>query len=536
MRLFLLHTLKIGLIVLSLVSMSHANPSAEISPESPWQLQTGMRYWLGGGTYTLDLFQGGNALASRLTYEDYTSNAAEGFWRLNHKNGFFLKGYLGGGSIQNGRLIDEDFPPGIIYSRTTSPQKNGAINYFSADVGYDVFHQSNWKAGAFIGYHYWLEHFNSFGCTQTAGGTVCTGVPIPSTVDALNDNLTWNSLRLGVNASASIAKHLSLNVDAAYIHSNLNANDFHNLRPSIRGMFMDGSGNGVQLDAIVDWDISQNLTMGVGGRWWYIVTNGLAHFEQTAGFGQPQGINLTQSSYGLLLQANYKFNEDIADKTLSKEPDNAFSWPGFYGGANIGYGTNPSYVYIAPASSAAQMIADDIPQSLNIQSMGFLGGGGIGYNWQIQQIILGVETDLDYAQVGGANATTLSNVGEYTTSVHKNISWLGTFRARVGQLASDNMLVYLTGGLGYGGTKLAFDARQINAPCATGLCATNSTTQTDTGWTAGGGVEYAVSQHIAFKTEYLYVDLGNSRINNSNFQVDSAFKNNIIRVGANYKI
>lgn len=545
-----------ALIFLTLLSSTNfaspAGPSPEKYPPavtSPWHLEVASRYWLATNKYTKTLFDNNNALLSRLTYSGLTSNAAEGFWRLQHDSGIVLKGYIGGGSINSGQLADEDFPPGITYTRTISDQRNGALNYLSIDAGYIFFTNERWQVDGFVGYHYWMEQVNTFGCTQTAAmGPICVGTPpIPDTVDALNNNAIWNSLRLGVNTSLVLTKHLSLVADIAYIRSNLTAHDFHNLRPTIRGIIENGTGNGAQMDALLNWQLTRDLGIGAGGRWWYVATTGYSHFEETAASGPPEPINVKQSSYGLLLQANYTFNDTTLFSNLgTKEPANPalFYWPGAYLGINLGYGTNPSTANISPTSTLVTDIQDNSTIAMYLQNAGFLAGGQIGYNWQINNTLVGLEGDVDYAHISSAKAITLENSGSLTTTAQQNIAWLSTIRARLGKLATHNILVYLTGGPAFGSTNLAFDQRQIEVSCTTTPCSTGNTTQSKAGWTAGVGLEYAVTQQATFKAEYLYVDLGTMTINAPsntspgiiNYQINSSFNNNIVRLGINYKI
>ena len=85
-------------------------------------------------------------------------------------------------------------------------------------------------------------------------------------------------------------------------------------------------------------------------------------------------------------------------------------------------------------------------------------------------------------------------------SANANLSWFGTVRGRVGYLITPTLLIYGTGGFAYG---------QVDA---WGLASTN------TGWTAGGGVEWMFAPHWSAKVEYLYVDLsGSNSLNNSGY-------------------
>ena len=88
------------------------------------------------------------------------------------------------------------------------------------------------------------------------------------------------------------------------------------------------------------------------------------------------------------------------------------------------------------------------------------------------------------------------------------LSWLGTTRARVGFVATpDNrLMIYATGGVAYGGGTSNFSVFDST----TGSFFTGSPSSTRVGWVIGGGVEYAVTNNITIKGEYLYADLGSS--------------------------
>lgn len=531
------------------------------SPSSPWFFDFGTRYWLSGGEFVEDLYGNKPQLNSRLTYNQWTGNSAEGFWQLQHQSGVFLKGYFGGGSLQNGQLIDEDFPPGIDpYSRTISPQNYGAINYFSADFGYNIFNFKSVQLGTFIGYHYWHQQYNALGARQVASNMeVVPNIPpvfgpVPNTINVHNEVLTWNSLRLGMNGLVQLNDRLSISTDAAYIYSNLAANDFHNLRIPIRGVFEDGAGYGLQLDAVANWAVTDALSVGLGGRWWTITTNGLAHFEQAATTGQPQAIQISENNYGMLAQLSYLFTDapqPISTDVKFLDKDNVPSgpsWTGIYLGANIGYGTNASNAHLTPQSEASNFILENFntpPAALNVQTAGFLGGADLGYNWMVHPtILLGVEGDIDYAHIGGTNAITPSQLN-VTTSVQKNISWLGTIRGRLGKLASPQFLTYLTSGPAFARLQYTVNERQPTTNCPYNfMCLSNSQTQGKTGFVIGGGVEYSMTSHTTLKAEYLYLDLGSMKMNAQGqstsgpvaLQTSTTFNTNILRLGAHYKV
>lgn len=573
----------LGSAAIAALTVMHANaadlpraPVVTAVPEiSPWWFEFGPRYWFSSGRYKKDLFGFDGTQVSRLNYDSLTGHSAEAFWRLNHASGLFLKGYAGGGSITGGHLNDEDFPPLTTpYSNTSQEQKHGSLGYASVDLGYNFWTSPTWQVGGFVGYHYWNERVNTFGCTQVAGNAGICGnipafgiVPVPTSVDALDNSATWNSLRVGLSGEFVVAPGWKVTADAAYVRGWLSANDFHNMRPDIRGVPEDARGNGFQIDALLNYQVTDAFSVGVGGRWWHIQGDGTSHFEQTAfPGGGPQPIKVEQDRFGLLAQASYRFGETPvpAGAGYYKGPAAAvpaFHWAGLYAGVNAGYGTNRGDVNINPESVNANIavLSGLSPTALSVRDAGFLGGGQIGYNWQTGGLVWGVETDLDWAQIGGSTANsfggpitvavpggTVTFPGGVTTTVDKNISWLGTTRGRIGTLASDNLLLYFTGGVAYGGAELAFDQRLAGLDCPFNLtCSTGAVSKTKVGWTAGAGFEYAVTDRATLKAEYLYVDLGSVSLTSSDtgghfapfiYGVNTKFMDSIVRVGLNYKL
>ena len=122
----------------------------------------------------------------------------------------------------------------------------------------------------------------------------------------------------------------------------------------------------------------------------------------------------------------------------------------------------------------------------------FLGGPQVGYNYQMGSLVFGVEADArrrnaDLATFFGTNSADALNLS-------KEQGWIGTLRPRAG-LAADNWLFYGTGGLAY------------NAVSDPRLSAVGTTR---TGWTVGGGIEYATGKQWSLGLEYLYADYGKS--------------------------
>ena len=178
-----------------------------------------------------------------------------------------------------------------------------------------------------------------------------------------------------------------------------------------------------------------------------------------------------------------------------------FTWTGFYVGVNAGYGwnTNDSNTFIDPVLGVVSGGGSD---------GGFVGGGQIGYNYQFNQFVIGLETDIQYADLGNGRST----FGQGFAGNNNDGNWFGTVRARAG-FAFDRALVYATGGLAYGDIGNA--APLSSAPYGTVFAA--AAASTNTGWVLGAGVEYAFTNNLTAKFEGLYVNLDFN--NNNNFGV-----------------
>lgn len=127
------------------------------------------------------------------------------------------------------------------------------------------------------------------------------------------------------------------------------------------------------------------------------------------------------------------------------------------------------------------------------------------------------------------------------------MKWFGTLRARLGLLATENLLVYGTGGLAYGNVSASTNVSETSCfPTCTTLTSAGVASSTRAGWTAGGGLEWAIDRNWSIKTEYLYVHLGDLTYSNSpltsggpfsivNTTSVAYFNSSIARVGLNYR-
>jgi outer membrane immunogenic protein len=179
-------------------------------------------------------------------------------------------------------------------------------------------------------------------------------------------------------------------------------------------------------------------------------------------------------------------------------PVPVYNWTGFYVGINGGGGWGRSD-FSAPLTSDS------------FRTSGGLVGGTLGYNYQVGQVVLGLEGDIDWSNIRGSGTC-----AGLSCSVRNN--WLGTVRGRLGY-AADRFMPYVTGGVAFGDIK-------------TSVAGFGDSSQTKAGWTVGGGIEAAIAGPWTAKVEYLYVDLGRG---GSVLGSDAGFKTNIVRAGLNYR-
>jgi outer membrane immunogenic protein len=199
---------------------------------------------------------------------------------------------------------------------------------------------------------------------------------------------------------------------------------------------------------------------------------------------------------------------DLSVAPLYKAPPPAmapaYNWSGFYLGINGGGGWGHS----SWDTSATR-----------INTSGGLVGGTAGYNWQLGNAVLGLEGDIDWANLKGTNTSTLCPLGCSTSD-----TWLSTVRGRAGY-AFGNVLPYVTGGLAVGDIRAA-------TPGFAGA------SNTSAGWTAGAGLEVGLTGNWSAKAEYLYVDLGKFNCGTAcnGLPTDNvSMHDNVVRAGVNYR-
>jgi opacity protein-like surface antigen len=288
------------------------NPDAVTAPEILPDLkgEIGTRVGWSSGQFRKNLYDpiATSQLNSRLTYSSLDAMSIETFSRWDHTSGVFLKTTFGGADIFGGHLHDEDFPPGIApYSNTLSSQKDGRDLYGWGDLGYSFWRGGNWKVGGFAGYEYFSQRENAVGCVQVAGNpAVCAAGAVPSNQLGITETEHWQGVRVGLNGDIMLTDRIKLYGEAAYLPwVAFSGTDNHWLRPDINPLSETGRGDGVQLEAIASYLLTQNLSVGVGARFMDLVTSSAHTQFPAAPAASPEKFSTERA--GVFLQASYLF-------------------------------------------------------------------------------------------------------------------------------------------------------------------------------------------------------------------------------------
>lgn len=215
--------------------------------------------------------------------------------------------------------------------------------------------------------------------------------------------------------------------------------------------------------------------------------------------------------------ASGSFAADLpTTKTPAPPPPPVFSWQGGYVGVYAG----------ALLGEGSFALGNRTP----LRGAAFVGGGTLGYNLQwTDTIVLGAEADIGYRGFISAGRT-----GD-TFPSSTNAGVLGAFRGRLGYAFAPRWLVFTSAGLAFG-TNFLSNSFTAVFPQTYGVINNGPTVRP--GWTAGAGFEYAWTDRISIKGEYLYVWLADTGVsyttNRGVFGANVSSAGHIVRGGLNY--
>lgn len=326
-----------------------ANDISNSELGSRWNVEVGTRYWYSSGTTEWNHTTAGGILVppgiivqagdptSVLVYDDLEAHSGEAFFRIDDQlSRLFLKGYVGAGGVVDGSLDDEDFGGGggaqVKFSDTLSSVNDGDLAYASIDAGWTVYegrgghgHDDAAMApgvrfGIFAGYHYWNENVHAYGisCNADDFGNLapfsnCQAPPgtqvVSSSINVISNEVTWHSVRLGLDGTWQINNRVGLSGEVAWIpYAVMDNDDSHHLRadlgpvPNIRH---EGSGYGVQLEAVLSAQLTERFSLGVGSRYWHLESDGTVEFGSPV-LGSEELNDFDSTRYGVFVQGSVK--------------------------------------------------------------------------------------------------------------------------------------------------------------------------------------------------------------------------------------
>lgn len=240
---------------------------------------------------------------------------------------------------------------------------------------------------------------------------------------------------------------------------------------------------------------------------------------------------------------------DLAVKAAPMPVAAVYGWTGFYIGGNLGYSWGRSFntETISRFNTGAVLFTSSSSDNVN----GVIGGGQVGYNWQFQNWVFGLEADFQGSGERGSRdlvcVACADDGTNITSTLTQKLDWFGTVRGRLGFLATPSVLLYGTGGLAYGELRTSGTITGNTIAGTPITVAFPGTSSTRTGWTVGAGVEGKIAQNWTARLEYLYMDLGSVSAGpfattilvpvrtNAGASYSSSFTDNILRVGVNYQ-
>jgi outer membrane immunogenic protein len=228
-------------------------------------------------------------------------------------------------------------------------------------------------------------------------------------------------------------------------------------------------------------------------------------------------------------------------------PPPAFTWTGPYIGGQIGYAWGPSTFDLLGLDLKT---LDVLVLTSSNSPSGVVGGAHVGYLYQISQFVIGLEGSVDGTSLRANAQFSLPDFisSNNVLSAHATADVQGTVRGKLG-FAWDGVLIYGTGGVAFGGFTSNLILNGLTPTTVPFPIGNRYFSNSLTGWTAGGGIQYAVTDNWWVFAEYRYIDFGSFNntlannftpkkkllgiavVNNSNPQLQE----NQVQVGFSYR-
>jgi outer membrane immunogenic protein len=198
----------------------------------------------------------------------------------------------------------------------------------------------------------------------------------------------------------------------------------------------------------------------------------------------------------------------------------AMDWNGFYVGVMGGYAWSEQ-VKLGTMTTPTEAIA------------GGMVGGTVGYNWQVDQFVFGVEGEGAWSGISYR-----VDLPMYQIAFEDRVNAIASISGRAG-VTFDNALIYLKGGLAIANSQMTLrDTTPVGFGMVSGASSSISDAKAHVGWTVGGGTEYALTDHWSAKAEYLFASYQSQRYFETSMMgvgVPYRFETHTAKLGVNYR-
>lgn len=257
---------------------------------------------------------------SKLEYQKQIGRTGEIEIRGDEATGLFGRATIGIGSIGSGKLRDRDWFSGdVLFSDTMSSVDGGDITYGSVDGGWSIDRLSDGliQTSVFAGYGFWKEKSQAFGaiCSpDDVNNAICPlGENVAgSGINGITNEVEWHMLRIGAEAKLRVGSMLTLSGEAAVIPVAAFYNaDSHHLRLDlgrVPNVQHEGTGFGVQAQALATFHLTDQWSVGVGARYWHLENSGnpLIRFGGSGYVRLPVN-HFETTRYGVLATSGLRF-------------------------------------------------------------------------------------------------------------------------------------------------------------------------------------------------------------------------------------
>jgi outer membrane immunogenic protein len=173
-----------------------------------------------------------------------------------------------------------------------------------------------------------------------------------------------------------------------------------------------------------------------------------------------------------------------------------YDWSGIYGGVNLGGGLLEDLITTTTATAL-----EPAGIKTRLSPFSVVAGAQAGFNYQIQQVVLGAEGTFSWSNISGTQVTPslLPTFSQTSTSTPR---WYATATGKIGFAAND-FLYYAKGGAAWMGVN---NTQTVSA--GAGNVSSQTIVNTRTGFTVGGGIEFGMTENLSVRIEYDFLDFG----------------------------